>query len=265
MSGLNEKLHTCLSRHLNSLGDNDAKFIQRVYSDGIEKYIDRVKAIGFVGKNRLLDAGCGFGQWSLALASTNDHVTACDISPQRISFLSDLAGELALENVDTHVNGLESLPFPDASFDAVFCYGVIFLTSWRQSLKELYRVLMPGGSLYVNANGLGWYSFLWMEEHNKAADYDPKTQASNAMQDTLRYEREGVFLPGSNLIIDPDDLKNEMSELGFKEIIIAGEGCLHIDEKAKPPKPFFKNEYYGLPGIFEAMGKTSNETNKNNG
>jgi ubiquinone/menaquinone biosynthesis C-methylase UbiE len=236
------------------LGDNDAKFVQRVYSDGLEKYVNRIKAVGFVDQKRVLDAGCGFGQWSLALAAVNDHIVSCDILSERIAFLSDIAAELGVDNIDTRVSGIESLPFPDASFDLIFCYGVIFLTPWRHSLKELHRVLKPEGSLYVNANGLGWYIFLWREEHNKAADYDPKARAAKAMQDTLYYEREGVCLPNSDLIIEPDDLKSEMHKLGFKNIKIAGEGHLYTNRKAARPVPFFKSKYYGLPGVFEALG-----------
>jgi ubiquinone/menaquinone biosynthesis C-methylase UbiE len=236
------------------MGDNDAQFVQRVYSEGLVKYISRIKAIGFTGKRRVLDAGCGFGQWSLALATANDQVTSCDISPQRISFLTQLADELSLSNIETHANKLEALPFEDDSFDAVFCYGVIFLTPWRETLKELHRVLKRGGTLYVNANGLGWYVYLWMEEYNKAVDYDPKSKAAKAMQDTLRYDREGVFEPGSQLIIDPSDLTKELSKIGFESVVVAGEGCLHFDKSASPPLTFFQDTYYGLPGIYEAIG-----------
>jgi SAM-dependent methyltransferase len=254
MSKLDTALQTCLSQKLVSLSDNDVQFVQRVYSEGLDKYVDRVKAIGFSDQKRVLDAGCGFGQWSLALASVNEHVTSCDISPQRISLLAKLAEDLSFNNIETHVNGLESLPFEENSFDAVFCYGVIFLTPWRETLKELHRVLKRGGALYVNANGVGWYTFLWMEEHNKTKDYDPKEKAAKTMQDTLRYDREGIFLPGSNVIINPSDIADEMSEVGFRNIVVAGEGCLHLDKKANPPKSFFKDKYYGLPGIFEVIG-----------
>lgn len=252
MSAVNVEIQRCISRNLESLGDNDAQFIQRVYSDGIDKYINRIKAIDFVNRKHVLDAGCGFGQWSIALASENEHITACDISTTRTHFLSDLSKELSLSNMDIYTNGLDVLPFSDATFDAVFCYGVIFLTPWKQTLKELRRVIKPGGTLYVNANGLGWYLFLWMEEHNKAEDYDPKAKVAKAMQNTLDYEREGIFNSGNDLIIEPDELQNELLKLGFNGINIAGEGCLHLNDLVATPQSFFQNKYYGLPGVFEA-------------
>ena len=46
-----------------------------------------------------LDAGCGFGQWSLALASLNERVNACDVSQLRVDFLSDMVRQLDVTNV----------------------------------------------------------------------------------------------------------------------------------------------------------------------
>jgi len=156
--------YACLKKHSSHLGSNDKLFIQRVYQGGLQKYIDRLMAIGFSGRHHVLDAGCGFGQWSLALASLNDRVDACDVSHLRVDFLSDMARQLDVTNVVIKISGIDIMPYPDNCFDLVYCYGVIFLTPWRQSLHELSRVLKPGGKLYVNANGLGWYNYLWNEE-----------------------------------------------------------------------------------------------------
>jgi SAM-dependent methyltransferase len=44
----------------------------------------------------------------------------------------------------------ESLPFPDQSFDAVVSqFGLMFFTDRRQALREMQRVLAPGGHLAV--------------------------------------------------------------------------------------------------------------------
>lgn len=242
-----------MSRHI--IGHNDEMFLQRIYSEGLNKYMERLRAIGFVGHEHVLDAGCGFGQWSLALAGMNQKVSACDISPLRVDFLGHLARELAVSNLDFRVSGIDALPYADDSFDAIFCYGVIFLTPWRKSLMELSRVLKSGGTLYVNANGLGWYIFLWQEEHNKADDYDPKAIAARTFTDTLRYDRDNVFEPGMNLIIEPRVLEWELQKLGFLNIRTASEGELCITPDTLAPKPFFKGEYYGQAGVYEILAK----------
>jgi SAM-dependent methyltransferase len=242
-----------------SIGHNDEMFLQRIYGEGLNKYTERLRAIGFAGHEHVLDAGCGFGQWSLALAGMNQKVSACDISPLRVDFLGNLARELAVPNLDFRVSGIDELPYADDSFDAIFCYGVVFLTPWRKSLMELTRVLKLGGTLYVNANGLGWYMFLWQEEHNKADDYDPKAIAARTFTDTLRYDRENVFEPGMNLIIEPSVLEGELQKLGFSAINSSGEGCIHIDPSTPTPNPFFKGDYKGQIGVYEILATLGNK------
>ncbi len=251
---LNSSLNTALAAYTNRIGHNDRLFLTRIYGDGLVKYQDRLSAIGLTEHNHVLDAGCGYGQWSLALSLMNRQVSSCDISHLRIDLLRDLVKNLGVVNLDLRVSGLAALPYPDGCFDAVFCYGVIFLTPWRQSLAELVRVLRPGGTLYVNANGLGWYMFLWKEEHNKADDYDPKAIAARTFSDTLRYDREGFYEPGMSLIIEPNAIQTEMQQLGIREIKCHSEGGLHLNKAAAAPKPFFKGEYYGQVGIYEISG-----------
>jgi ubiquinone/menaquinone biosynthesis C-methylase UbiE len=65
---------------------------------------------------------------------------------------------------------IESLPFTDASFDAVAVTGVLEHSEIERALRELARVLRPGGKAvfsYPNPNGLydiwktrGWYRFV---------------------------------------------------------------------------------------------------------
>lgn len=240
-------------KHHPDLGHNDALYLQRIFSEGLLKYEDRVKAIDFINQARILDAGCGFGQWSLALAKHNVAVSACDISPERIEFLHDLAESAGVHNIEAQVSRLESLPYEDDSFDAVFCYGVIILTPWRQVVQEFKRILKHGGKLYINASGLGWYNYLWHEEPNKADDYDPKAIAAKSMTDTLRYDRDGIYESGMNLIIDPEDLQKELRSLGFVKFQYSHEGRLHLRSSAAAPKPFFQGEYYGQLGDYEIV------------
>jgi len=45
---------------------------------------------------------------------------------------------------------VESIPYPDNSFDAVtIAFGYRNFPDHEKALKELYRVLVPGGSLYI--------------------------------------------------------------------------------------------------------------------
>jgi hypothetical protein len=45
------------------LSGNDAEFFGRVWSQDLTVYENRLRAIDFEGKDRVLDAGFGMGQW----------------------------------------------------------------------------------------------------------------------------------------------------------------------------------------------------------
>lgn len=54
-------------------------------------------------------------------------------------------------NLD-YVGPLDNMPIPDGTFDAVLCTQVLEHLEWpRESVKEMYRVLKPGGKLYITA------------------------------------------------------------------------------------------------------------------
>lgn len=234
---------------------NDKAFFRRVFSRRMAEYINRVRAIGFSGLDCVLDAGCGFGQWSLALATVNNNVVACDSSPVRVEILRSLAGALKLPNIEVAQAALPSLPYRDAMFDAAFCYGVIFLTPWRRSLEELRRVLKPGGQLYITANDIGWYNFLWRQEHNKTDDYDPKRVAANVWRDTLAYDRDEFFHPGMNLLVEQRALEHELAALGFEDATSGPEGTLRLDPHAPAPEQFFSESQFLGIGVYETVSR----------
>ena len=250
-----EAIGLLLNRHKASLKGNDAAFLERVYSKGIDVYVDRVKQYGFCGLSTVLDAGCGFGQWALALSAVNLQVSACDASKNRLEVLIGLAADLGVDNLSVQQASLDTLPYDSASFDGVFCYGVLFLTHWRESLRELARLVCPGGKLYVNANGIGWYKNLWYNLPNPAADYDPQLVAARAFMNTWKYQNGQSSDDGVDIIIEPEQLKAELKKLGFDHIAQASEGLLYASHlEGATHRAFFKGEYLGDLGVYEMIG-----------
>lgn len=233
------------------LTPNNHAFVQRIFKNGINNYVERLKQYGFLDFGHVLDAGCGFGQWSLALAQLNKKVYSCDADTIRIEFLNKLIIENDLQNIHARQAFIDDLPYDNQVFDAVFCYGVVFLTPWKKTLAELVRVLKRGGKLYVNANGLGWYKHLWYTSHNKTDDYDPQRVAANAWHDTYNYNNGLDVQFPCNLIIEPTELITEAEGLGLSNIEWAGEGLL---KKPDNMNIFFEKEYYGDTGVYEVMG-----------
>lgn len=240
-----------------TLGANDDAFVRRVYARGLEPYRRRVAQWGLAGLGPVLDAGCGFGQWSLALARDNARVHAVDPSAERTAFTGAMAARLGLDGLRMARGTAQALPYADASFDGVLCYGVLCTTPWREALAELCRVLAPGGLLYVNANAMGWFNFLWDTRHNEAADYDPRWHAAKALHNAWDYDKHGSPPePGTQVLIEPGALRAELERLGMADVRQGEEGTLRAPGwQGEPDPPFFLGSYRGQPGIYELTAR----------
>jgi ubiquinone/menaquinone biosynthesis C-methylase UbiE len=101
---------------------------------------------------KLLDCGCGQGSLTLDFANllTQGTVTGIDLEPDQIEAAQAGAAEAGITNVQFQVANVYTLPFPPASFDAVFANCVLeHLTHPFKALQEMRRVLKPGGILGV--------------------------------------------------------------------------------------------------------------------
>jgi SAM-dependent methyltransferase len=100
------------------------------------------------GARRVLDAGCGSGRLTVALAGAHADVTGIDTSSERLEQARRRAAGagIALRLVDADLN--EPLPFADAAFDAVTSRLVLLIPDDPvATLRELRRVLAPEGRL----------------------------------------------------------------------------------------------------------------------
>ena len=95
------KIRDSVSLTISELEINDPfefGFINRNQGNGdLSPYIERLIGIGFNEKGKVLDAGCGYGQWSMALECLNNYVTGVDIEPKRIEFCKSLSEKLYLQ------------------------------------------------------------------------------------------------------------------------------------------------------------------------
>jgi SAM-dependent methyltransferase len=104
------------------------------------------------GCKRILDAGCGNGRYSRFLlrhADPDAVLTAFDLSPNMLRRARRRRGGDRVSHVAAD---LTRLPYADASFDAVVIGWVLeHLPDPRPGLRELARVLRPGGKLLLMA------------------------------------------------------------------------------------------------------------------
>jgi ubiquinone/menaquinone biosynthesis C-methylase UbiE len=96
---------------------------------------------------RLLDAGCGAGDStrSLALRFHPSRLVAIDLMPEMVALARTVAPA-----AEVKVGDVSALAEPDGAFDAVFVLGVLHhVPGWKLALRELARVLAPGGVLLL--------------------------------------------------------------------------------------------------------------------
>jgi SAM-dependent methyltransferase len=97
---------------------------------------------------RVLDVACGTGilaREAAARVAPGGSVAALDADPGMLAVAARLEPK-----VEWRRGTAESLPYPDGSFDAVVSqFGLMFFTDRRRALREMLRVLAPGGHVAV--------------------------------------------------------------------------------------------------------------------
>ncbi|KAG0316137.1 hypothetical protein BG000_004980, partial [Podila horticola] len=96
--------------------------------------------------DRILDSGCGLGEWTMEMAKEfpNATVYGIDINPE---LFPNVREPVPSNCLFTQSNLLNRLSFPDKYFDFVFqrfLYLGLTVDDWPVALKELRRVMKPG-------------------------------------------------------------------------------------------------------------------------
>jgi len=225
------------------LSPQDRKFYKTVYATDTEVYLTRLRALGLSGHSRVLDAGCGFGQWTLALAQLNHEVIGVDLDRDRVSTARIMARDHQVRNVRFDEASIEALPYPDASFDAVFSYSTIYHTRHRVSLLEMARVLRSQGRLYVNYNGVGWYLFLLLHRGVCALDGNNIRKGICGIINTV-LGRAAIHAVGSR------DTTDTLRQAGCDISAVGADGDIGNSGQA-----FYRGSYLGCAGVCELLAR----------
>ena len=130
----------------------DLMFRINGYGRSIEKYM-RESLPPLPVDARILDAGCGTGLLTLALLRVLGrpaNLTAVDLSARSLQTARRAVEKLSKAErhpVSFVRANVLTLPFADDSFDFVMTSGVLEYVPLREGMRELARVLAPGGYL----------------------------------------------------------------------------------------------------------------------
>lgn len=124
------------------------------------KYARELTMIGGRRYSRVLEVGCGAGQFTRGLSSIADHILALDIAPSAIekareAGIANRAAEFRVANI------MDGVPRKEGPWDLIVMSETVYCLGWAYSFfqlgwlaAELFTATSPGGRfLMTNTNG----------------------------------------------------------------------------------------------------------------
>jgi ubiquinone/menaquinone biosynthesis C-methylase UbiE len=181
----------------------------------------RETLVGFLrGAAAVLEVGCGTGHWlaevrSAKASAERQWLTGIDPSAQMLERARQRLPDTSLVRARA-----EDLPFPDASFDRIFCVNALHHFSDRNRFfAEARRLLRPGGGLLTigkdpHREGDSWWVYDYFEE-TRAIDrvrYAPVktlrgelTRAGFAWVESLEADHIEAMMPAGEALAEGAD------------------------------------------------------------
>ena len=128
----------------------------RVFTDLLPAFHAAVDTFSKSGCQKILDLGCGNGRHTVGFARVGFHTTGLDISETGLSITRDWLLEAGVYADLLRGDARHFLPFRENSFEGLFSTQVIhhaLLEEIRQTIREIWRVISPGGLAFVTVAG----------------------------------------------------------------------------------------------------------------
>jgi len=154
----------------------------------------------------------GVAEIRMAEANPERHIVATTIDQEGVAFDKKYIAERHLENqIEVKIEDVaEPLPYQDAHFDYIYARLVLhYLPKDKlvEALAELYRILKPGGRLFVVVR-----STKCPDATRKEAHFDPKTNLTTC---TFSDEKTGKIYSYSRYFHTEESISKYVSDAGF--------------------------------------------------
>lgn len=132
----------------------DTGLIGMIYQARRAASLALIGRLGLPAEARILEIGCGAGITTCGLACQGFRVIALDTVKEMLEITRQAAQELGVaDRVTTRYGDIHALDFEDNQFHVVIAIGVIpWVYSADTAIRELERVVMPGGYVLVTAD-----------------------------------------------------------------------------------------------------------------
>jgi ubiquinone/menaquinone biosynthesis C-methylase UbiE len=197
-----------------------------IHQERLARFLAFVEELRLPSGMRVLDAGCGAGFASVALAERGYVVEAIDA----VGSMIDLTRQNVLragvgDRVSANTGDIYRLCFPDEAFRLVLSIGVIpWLKSPAAAIAEVSRVLQSGGYLLFTADNR-WRLSLWLDPLKSPA-LEP---ARRAVKKLLGYSNQ----PGSE-----DQACSHLHSIQEVDVFLAGVGLERVHSETLGFGPF---------------------------
>ena len=178
----------------------DAFFVPALFAEWAPRLADTARLTP--GQN-VLDVACGTGllaRTTLPRVLPGGTVSGLDCNSDMLAVAHQRE-----PSIDWQLGKAEALPYADNSFDVVTCqFGLMFFEDQATALREMWRVLRPGGRLIVA---------VW-----DALERTPGYTAMATLLQRLFGESIAAELRAPFVLGDPDELRDVFAAAGISEI-----------------------------------------------
>jgi ubiquinone/menaquinone biosynthesis C-methylase UbiE len=147
-----------------------------------------IDSLNLTGNEHVLDVASGTGEPGLTLSTLlpNGKVTGSDLSENMVVIANQHAQDRGINNYRSQQCDATNMPFADNGFDHIICrFGIMFFPDIEGGLREMIRVLKPGGRLSVAV----WAA----PEHNSFITLIAKTVIDRLNLPKPSSETPGIF------------------------------------------------------------------------
>jgi SAM-dependent methyltransferase len=209
-------LEACFDESKHAIGEESMGYVHGYSSTESERLQAQASALtdllhegtAYPPGSRILEAGCGVGAQTVALAerSPGAQIVAVDRSESSLARARHAAEGRRLTNVEFHQADLFELPVEDASFDHLFvCFVLEHVAEPERLMRHLMRSLKPGATITVIEG-----------DHGSAFFYPDNADARHAIDCLVELQARG----GGNAMIGRE-LYPLMLRCGVQQALVA--------------------------------------------
>ena len=190
---------------------------------------------------RVLDVACGTGVVTRLAAERvgrDGTVAGLDINPGMLAVARSVPSPGMA--IDWQQGSAEAMPLPDAAFDVVLCQlGLQFVPDKAAAVREMQRVLVPGGRLIVSVTGPTPPPFVIFDEA-LSRHISPEVSPFVRMVFSLH---------------DPDELRELVRGAGFRDVTTQADA----KELQLPPPAEFLWQYVHSTPLADAVAQADDD------